>query len=185
MDQLTRPEAPAVEVDDEQPGAEDGIGSRMEERIEQAEEANEAEEESTTREGTDSEEAVPPPPDHELESKLALFGQAYLAYDYRVTSETRLAPVQDLVTPDLYQGLITPLPEALTESLIAEHRVVTAELMTVEGIDSDLEGGGVYELSFLVSETTNPSSSTEPVTEEHIQLLTVFVRPDHLIEDVR
>jgi hypothetical protein len=180
----TDPETAAPETEGDDPGTDDGIGSRMADQIEETE-ASEDQGESQTYPGTDSEVLVPPPLDEELESKLALFGQTYLAYDYRVSAESRLAPVQALVTADLYQSLVAPLPQALTESLADERRVVTAELVSVEGISFDPREGKVYQLSLLVSETTTPSPTAEPITEERTEHLTIFLGLDGVIEDVR
>ncbi len=171
------------EADGEVP-VEDGPGSALAAQVE-ASESDQVGIESSTLEGTDSEATVRPSLDPELESKLALFGQTYLAYDYRLTSESRLAPIEILVAPDLYVSLITPLPAALNETLTTERRIVKAEFLAVEGIDSNPGGGGIYQLSFLVSETSKPPSGDEELFQERTQSLTVVVGPDGLIEDVR
>ncbi|MCP3988652.1 MAG: hypothetical protein GY724_06250 [Actinomycetia bacterium] len=186
MDRLSKldtQESASPAPDDTAP-ADNGPGSALAAQL-KASESGRTEGESSTREGTDSEVIVPPSLDPELESKLALFGQAYLAYDYRVTGDSRLAPIKLLVTQDLYDGLVAPLPAALVETLIAQRRIVTAEFLAVEGIESSPSGGGIYQLSFMVTETSTAPLSDEASIEERTQLLTVVLGPDELIEDVR
>lgn len=140
---------------------------------------------SITAEGTDSVPAdAVAPVDAEIRLRLARFGESYLGFDYREPPERRLDELIQMVTPSLFTELAAPLPMALTETLVAERRVEIPELLTLVPVEAIATGGGVYELSFAVAETTTPDGTTV-AERERMQTITVVLNADNLVEDVR
>lgn len=112
-------------------------------------------------------------PDDELRARLIDFGGRYLAYDYRLGPDDRLAGLQPLVAADLLDELAQPVPAALTDQLAAEERVVVAAFDGLRPIDEN-----VYELRYTV--TTAGASA-----DDGGRTLVVTVDEEQLVSDVR
>lgn len=136
--------------------------------------------------GTDSTDAESPiVVTAEIRQRLSRFGDRYLSYDYRENPEARLDDLAELVTPSFYDRIALPLPPALAGSLAAERHVESAALLSVVSITALTGGGGVYELSYAVTEMTTPAGAAETVESERTQVITVVLDAENLVEDVR
>lgn len=139
-----------------------------------------------TEAGTDSTEAESPiVVTEEIRQRLSRFGGRYLSYDYRENPEARLEDLAALVTPSFYDRIAVPLPPALADSLVAERHVESAALISVVPISALPDGGGVYELSYAVTQTTTPIGSAEAAESERTQTISVVLDSENLVEDVR
>lgn len=128
--------------------------------------------------GTDSETvpAAPSPVTPQIQALLDAFGHQYLEYDYRADPAARAEALRSLVTPQLFQQLSQPLPAAMVETLRAEHRVVTATLVSVQPVDA-----GVYQIAYAVDTRADgvPAAKAQP------RSLVVTVDGQQRVSDVR
>jgi len=159
-----------------------GLGARVERATDPGEN-----EPSATEGGTDSAHSLLPPVvlDAVAEQAVIDVGRAYLEYDYRVTPEARLAPVEDAMTPELFVELVAPLPPSLFGTLAAEQRMVTVTFVAIEGVEKRPDGAGVYELSFELNESRVGAGESKPEEQNWSQTLVVVVDSNNVVEDLR
>jgi hypothetical protein len=138
----------------------------------------EAEGDVAVDDGTDS--AVTEPPAAEigpgLQSSLVEFGRRYLSFDYRIPPAEQIEPLRELTTAELFAQLAQPMPPALVESLVAEERVVDAELTELLPLQA-----GVFQLTYQLTVTSND----DDVAGSEVRTLIVSVDPDDRVSDVR
>ena len=163
-----------------------GIAAGLVAELDRATVGGDEPENANTDSGTDSALAEPPAPlAPAIESQLIDFGRRYLEFDYRTPTSSPLAAVQAVVTPALYAALVAPLPAALVESLVAEQLVVTAEFVAIDGVEGRIGGGGVYQLTYLLTVTRIEPGAGRSEQLERTQILVVVVDGNDLVEDVR